>query len=444
MIILKLKIGVVSLGCDKNLVDTEYILAKISEKYEICSNPKIADIIIINTCAFIESATKESINTILEMADFKNEGICKKIIVVGCLAERYKELVLQEMPEVDAVVGIEDYDRIIEVIESKERILRINSKVGECNFTDRILTTPSYTAYLKIAEGCNNHCTYCTIPKIRGNYRSRKMEDVLKEANNLVQKGVKELIIVAQDTTKYGIDKYDKPMLVELLKNLEKIEGLKWIRLMYCYPEGITEELINEIKNNSKVCKYMDMPIQHINDDILKLMGRRTTKEQIVGLINKLRKQIPEIVIRTTLIVGFPGETNKEFNELIDFLSIYKLNKVGAFQYSKEEGTAAAKLKGQVSTKVKRERFDKLMKLQQEISYSLNKQLINNKIEVLIEESINNNFYLGRTSKDAPQVDGQVYLLSNNKLKSGDFVNAKITDVKEYDLIGEIINESSK
>lgn len=442
------KVGVVSLGCDKNLVDTEVMLHLLNEnQFVVVKNEYEADIIIVNTCCFIESATQESINTILNLADYKTQGKCRLLVVAGCMAERYKDEILKEMPEVDVVVGTGSYREIADAIkEGLEggKILKFGDISTICNDNYRIQSTPNYMAYLKIAEGCSNFCTYCIIPKIRGRYRSRTIDSLYNEAKKLAANGVKELIVIAQDITRYGTDLYNKKMLPEMLNKLCTISELKWIRLLYCYPEGIDDELINIIKKQDKICKYLDIPIQHCSNEILKLMGRRTTKESLTEKINKLREAIPEIILRTSIIVGFPSETSEQFNELTYFINQTKFDRLGVFTYSREKDTPAAKFKNQVPKKVKEKRMHELLKLQQQISYNNNLKKIGNEYYVLVENKYDNDLYMGRTYMDAPDIDGQVYFYCNINIKPGDFVKVRITEVSEYDLTGEIVNESSK
>lgn len=440
---MKYKVGIISLGCDKNLVDTEIMLGLLNKNdFIITNSEKNADILIVNTCAFIKSAVKESFDAIKEMAKVKSLGKCKLLIVTGCLAQRYKEEIFKKIPEVDAVVGTGSYHEIVDVINealNKNKIIKLGDISKIYDIKERIQSTPFYTSYLKIAEGCSNYCSYCIIPKIRGKFRSRPVANVLDEAKMLVNRGVKELIVIAQDTTKYGLDLYNKKMLPELLNRLCELENLRWIRIMYCYPEGIDDELLSVIKKQDKICNYLDMPIQHSNDKILKLMGRRSTRKNLINLIQKIRKVIPDITIRTSLIVGFPGEGEAEFNDLLDFVKQMKLNRVGTFMYSREEGTAAANFENQVPEKIKKQRMDTLMKLQQQISLNNNLNLIGKKLEVLVEGSYEQNSYIGRTYMDAPEVDGKVYFYSKHKLNPGTFVNVLIKNVNEYDLSGEIV-----
>lgn len=441
------KICFVSLGCDKNLVDSEKMLGMLSENgYCFTDEPSEADICIINTCSFINDAKEESIQNILDVAELKKEGTLKKIIVTGCLAQRYSEDILKELPEVDAVVGINSFDKIVEIVnkttsDTPSLYMDELSKLPAPN-SGRELTTGGYYAYIKIAEGCAKHCTYCAIPSIRGNYRSYTMEYIINEAKQLVEKGVKELILVAQETTLYGVDIYGRKMLPELLRKLSEIQGLVWIRILYCYPEEITDELIQEIKVNSKVCKYLDIPLQHCNDRILKRMGRRTNKVEITELINKLRNEIPDIALRTTFIVGFPGETDDEFQELLDFVNEMNFDRVGVFTYSPEEDTPAAEFSDQIEEDIKASRRDAVMELQQLVSSDNGEQAVGKKLLVMIEGKLpDENVYVGRTYKDAPDVDGYIFVYSQDELMSGDFALVNVTAALEYDLIGEIYNE---
>ncbi|WP_127836388.1 30S ribosomal protein S12 methylthiotransferase RimO [Clostridium prolinivorans] len=443
----KLKFGIISLGCDKNRIDSELVIAKLNKKYELVIDPKEADIILINTCGFIESSKQESINTILEMAKYKKIYKCKILIVTGCLSQRYKEELLDLMPEIDIILGVNNYDKLLESIDI---FLKNNNKLLYCEDNDnfiydgeRVLTTNKHLAYLRISEGCNNFCTYCVIPKIRGKYRSRKIEDIINEAKILANNGVKELILVAQDTTMYGIDIYNEKKLPFLIKKLSQIEGIEWIRLMYAYPEEITKELILEIKNNLKVCKYIDMPIQHISNSVLRRMNRRGKKEDIINNINMIRKEIKDICLRTSIIVGFPGETEDEFNELKKFIKDFKFDKLGVFEYSQEEGTVAATMSNQIDENIKKLRKEELMLLQQQISRELNENKIGNIYDVLIEK-YENGIYYGRSYEMAPDIDGNVFLSSNENFRIGEIIPIKITKALEYDLIGVVYNESCK
>lgn len=443
----KFKVGMVSLGCDKNRVDSELILGSINKFYEITNNPKDAEIIIINTCGFIESAKQESIDTILEMAEYKKTHKCKMIIATGCLTQRYGDELLELIPEIDILMGVNDYMKlhklIVDFIKTEQRVSSTTYKDEGVNEGERILTTNSHTAYLRIAEGCNNFCTYCIIPKIRGKFRSRSKESILAEANSLVNQGVKEIILIAQDLTNYGEDLYGKNQLHVLVNELSEIEGLEWIRLLYCYPEEITNELIEVIANNPKVMKYLDLPIQHISNNILKMMARKTNKETIIDKIDLLREKVPGITLRTSLIVGFPGETEEDFNELCSFLKDYKLDNVGVFTYSQEEGTAAAKLPNQIDEDVKIKRKETLMNIQRGIVRNLNKLKIGNIYDTIIDGSTGE-YYIGRNYEMAPEIDGLIYVTKKKTLKKGDIIKVKITNVMEYDLVGDVWDESSK
>ncbi len=440
----------VSLGCDKNLVDSENMIGILkSHGYTITDNEELADIIIVNTCCFINDAKEESIQTILEMAQYKKYGNLKALIVTGCLAQRYKDEILKEIPEVDALLGTTAFTEILtvvdEVMKGKKPTYFTDLKELPKSDSKRVLSAGSYYSYLKIAEGCNKHCTYCIIPKVRGNYRSRPLEELIEEASYLASMGVKELILVAQETTLYGVDLYGKKTLPELLKNLCKIEGIEWIRLLYCYPEEITKELIDTIKSEPKICKYLDIPIQHCSDRILKLMGRRTSKADIINIVNRLREEIPGIVLRTTLITGFPTETDEEHEELMDFIENLKFDRLGVFTYSREEDTPAALLKPQIKASVKKKRQKELMKLQQSIVFEASSKHIGKTFDVIIEGRIvdKDNVYVGRTYMDAPQVDGYIFVNSDRELISGEIVKAKVTGANDYDLIGEIVKGSA-
>ncbi len=439
------KVGMVSLGCDKNRVDSEIMLGSMIKRYDITSNPKMADIIVVNTCGFIESAKQESIDTILEMAQYKETGKCKLLIATGCLIQRYGEELKELIPEIDIMLGVNNYndmDTVInDFIDNDSKSININYSDENINEGERVLTTASHTAYMRIAEGCDNFCTYCAIPKIRGKFRSRKMENILKEAELLASKGVKELILVAQDTTIYGRDLYGGNKLHVLLEELSKIEKIQWIRLLYCYPEELYPELIDEMASNKKIVKYIDLPIQHISSRILKLMGRKVTREDIIEKINYLRERIPSINIRTSLITGFPGETEEDFNEMKAFLDEYKLDKVGVFKYSQEEGTAAAKMANQIPEEVKEYRENELMMIQRQVSEKINELKINNIYDILVEGR-NEDYYYGRNYEMIPEVDGSVFFKSNNDISIGSIVKVMITDTTEYDLIGVEVNES--
>ena len=435
----------VSLGCDKNLVDTEVMLGLLAKHgHQMVDSEDMADVIVVNTCCFIHDAKEESIQTILEMAEYKNRGTCKALIVTGCLAQRYKQEILDEIEEVDAVLGTTSYDKIVEAINEAlegHRSLELTDidALPEVE-AERLVTTGGHFAYLKIAEGCDKHCTYCIIPKIRGNFRSVPMERLLKEAEGLVNQGVKELILVAQETTLYGKDLYGEKSLPKLLKELGKISGLRWIRILYCYPEEITDELIQVIKEEDKICKYLDLPIQHASNDILKRMGRRTSKEQLIEIVGKLRKEIPDIALRTTLITGFPGETQEQHEELMAFVGEMEFDRLGVFTYSPEEDTPAATFANQIDESVKEDRQADLMELQQEIAFDLAEDMIGREVLVMIEGKVaDENVYVGRTYKDAPNVDGLIFVESEEELMSGDFAKVKVTGALEYDLIGEIV-----
>lgn len=435
----------VSLGCDKNLVDTEVMLGMLAKKgHQMVDSETDADVIVVNTCCFIHDAKEESIQTILEMAEYKKSGSCKALIVTGCLAQRYRQEILDEIEEVDAVLGTTSYDKIVDAIEDAlkgQRSLELTDLDAlPLVESKRLVTTGGHFAYLKIAEGCDKHCTYCIIPKIRGNFRSVPMERILKEAEELVAQGVKELILVAQETTLYGKDLYGEKTLPKLLKELCKISGLYWIRILYCYPEEITDELIQVIKEEDKICKYLDLPIQHASDDVLKRMGRRTSKAQLVDVIRKLRTEIPNIAIRTTLITGFPGETQEQHEELMEFIDEMEFDRLGVFTYSPEEDTAAARMDDQIEESVKEDRQADLMELQQEIAFELAEDMIGKEVLVMIEGKVaDENVYVGRTYKDAPNVDGLIFVEADVELMSGDFARVRVTGALEYDLIGEII-----
>ena len=435
----------ISLGCDKNLVDSEVMLGLLDAKgYRIVDDEQEADIIVINTCCFIHDAKEESIRTILEMAEYKKEGRLKALIVTGCLAQRYQQEILKEIPEVDAVVGTASYDRILRVIE--EALAgdgRVElADVDSLPLVDekRLLTTGGHYAYLKIAEGCDKHCTYCIIPKIRGNYRSVPMERLMKEAEELAEQGVKELILVAQETTLYGKDLYGERSLHRLLEGLCKIRGIRWIRLLYCYPEEIYDELIQVIKKEKKICHYLDLPIQHASDEILKRMGRKTSREQLEKIIWKLREEIPDITLRTTLITGFPGETKEQHEELMEFIDEMEFDRLGVFTYSPEEDTPAGDMPDQIPEEVKEERRAELMELQQEIAFDQAEEMTGREVLVMVEgKVVDEDAYVGRTYRDAPNVDGLIFIHTEEELMSGDFARVKVAGALEYDLIGELI-----
>lgn len=433
-----MNVGFISLGCSKNLVDTEMTIGLFKKNnYNIVNEPQKADIIVINTCGFIESAKEEAINTILEMAEYKKNR-CKYLIVMGCLVQRYKEDLEKSIPEVDLFIRYSDYNKLWEQIEN---VIGPDTKkpYETLEFMDRIITTGNNYAYLRIAEGCSNFCTFCAIPSIRGKYISRELEDILEEAKKLASGGFKELIVIAQDTTKYGIDIYGKPMLSQLLSELCKIDGIKWIRFLYAYPETITDELIETVKHNDKICSYFDIPIQHISTPVLKRMNRKSTKESIYNLIAKLRNEIPDVILRTTVMVGFPGETKEDFEDLYSFINWAKFDKLGAFSYSKEDNTPAEKLPNQVHPMTKKSRLNKIMKLQQEISSQNGKNKIGKEYEVLIEsKTFDGKYYVARSYMDVPEIDGFVYIKNTCENLKNKFVKCKIIDANGYDLIGEI------
>ncbi|MBO5279265.1 MAG: 30S ribosomal protein S12 methylthiotransferase RimO [Lachnospiraceae bacterium] len=445
-----MKILFVSLGCDKNLVDSEVMLGLLREGgFTFTDDETEAEVIIINSCCFINDAKEESINTIIQMAELKKTGVCKALIVTGCLAQRYREEIKTEIPEVDGIVGTSAYDEILKIVnevlageksESFEDLKRL-PQVS----TGRILTTGGWYGYLKIAEGCNKNCSYCIIPKIRGPYRSVPMEELLRQAQELADKGVKELILVAQETTLYGKDLYGEKKLPELLRELCKLSGIQWIRILYCYPEEITKELVEVIKTEKKICHYLDIPIQHASDRVLKSMGRRTNKAQLVSMIQYLRQEIPDIVLRTTLIAGFPGETEEEHEEVMEFVDEMEFDRLGVFSYSPEEDTRAAEMENQIEDDIKEDWREEIMELQQDIAFDKAQAMIGRTLEVLIEGKLaDENAYMGRTYMDAPNVDGYVFVNTDEELLSGDFVRVKITGALDYDLIGEIDHEFTK
>lgn len=436
----------ISLGCDKNLVDSEVMLGILDAKgYQIVDDEMQADIIVVNTCCFIHDAKEESIQTILEMAEYKKSGRLKALIVAGCLAQRYQEEILKEIPEVDAVLGTTSYDQILlsieEALDGQGGVKLADLDALPAVSHKRLVTTGGHYAYLKIAEGCDKHCTYCIIPKIRGNYRSVPMERLVKEAEDLAGQGVKELILVAQETTLYGKDLYGEKSLHRLLEELCKIAGIRWIRLLYCYPEEVYDDLIRVIREEKKICHYLDLPIQHASDEILRRMGRRTSKEQLEEIIRKLRREVPDITIRTTLITGFPGETKEQHEELMEFVDEMEFDRLGVFTYSQEEDTPAAGLPGQIAEEVKEDRRAELMELQQEIAFDQAKEMIGKEVMVMVEGKVaDEEVYVGRTYRDAPNVDGLLFIHTEEELVSGDFVKVRVTQALEYDLIGEMIS----
>ena len=442
-------VGMVSLGCPKNQVDAEMLLSNMSNYgYAITSNPEEADVVVINTCGFIESAKQESIDTILDFCERKGQGNLKCVVVTGCLAERYQQELAKEIPETDVVLGIGANGEIAKAIEQALEGKKVAAFAPKCELAlngDRMLTTPPYLAYLKIAEGCNNCCTYCAIPSIRGPYRSREMEDILKEARWLAETGVKELVVVAQDTTRYGEDLYGASKLPQLLEQLCEIEGFHWIRVLYCYPERITDELLDVIATQPKIAKYLDVPIQHINTSVLKRMNRRSTKEEILDVIQKIRTKVPNITLRTSLIAGFPGETEEQFEELVEFVKQVKFDRMGCFAYSQEEGTPAGRMPEQLEDAVKQRRAELVMLEQQTINGEHNRALLGKTIEVLVEGfDYDNSCYYGRSEADAPEIDGTVLFVSEQEHDAGEFVTVKIIDATEYDLMGQVVQEETE
>ena len=437
----------VSLGCDKNLVDSEVMLGLLDAKgYQIVDDETQADVMVINTCCFIHDAKEESIQTILDMARYKEEGRLKALVVTGCLAQRYKQEIIDEIPEVDVVLGTTSYDKIVEAVEEalegKSEVELADIDALPLPETKRLVTTGGHYAYLKIAEGCDKHCTYCIIPKIRGNFRSVPMERLLKEAQDLAEQGVKELILVAQETTLYGKDLYGEKSLPKLLRELCKISGIRWIRILYCYPEEITDELIQVMKEEPKICHYLDLPIQHASDAILKRMGRRTSKQQLIDTITKLRKEIPDIALRTTLIAGFPGETQADHEEVMEFIDEVEFDRLGVFTYSREEDTPAAVMPDQIDEEVKEDRQADIMELQQEISLEKGESRVGQVLTVMIEGKVSGeSAYIGRTYGDAPKVDGYIFVQTGELLMTGDFARVRVTGALEYDLIGELEDE---
>ena len=442
-----MKVLFISLGCDKNLVDSEEMLGLLaSHGYSITDDETAADVIVINTCCFIHDAKEESIQTILEMAEYRKSGSCKALLVTGCMAQRYQKEIREEIPEVDAVLGTTAFDDILEALEKTLQGSCVE-EFKDINYLplvqeNRVITTGGHFAYLKIAEGCNKHCTYCIIPKLRGNYRSVPMERLVSQAEYLAKQGVKELILVAQETTIYGTDLYGKKSLHVLLNKLCEISGIQWIRVLYCYPEEIYDELIQTIKVQTKICNYLDLPIQHASDRILKRMGRRTSKAQLIEIVNKLRTEIPDITLRTTLITGFPGETQEDHEELMAFVDEMEFDRLGVFTYSPEEDTPAAEMPNQIDEEVKKDRQAELMELQQEISLDKGNDKIGQRLLVMIEGKVaDENAYVGRTYADAPNVDGYIFVNTGELLMSGDFARVVVTGALEYDLIGELEDE---
>ena len=448
----KINIAFISLGCDKNLVDSEVMLGIINaEGYSITNEEAQADIIIVNTCGFILEATEEGIENVISAGEYKKSGKCKVLIVTGCMAQRYKEDIFHELPEVDAIVGTGDYQKIGEVIKETlagnkvKMVTDINNLMNEEILENRILSSPTYFAYLKIAEGCDSHCTYCAIPSLRGNYRSRKPESLVREATKLCENGIKELILVAQDTALYGKDLYGKQELPKLLKALAEIPDLEWIRLLYCYPENINDEIIAEIKTNPKVCHYIDMPVQSGDDTVLKRMGRRSTTAELSDIIGKIRAEIPDMVLRTTFITGFPGETQEQFNNTVKFIENMRFDKLGVFSYSAEEGTPAAKMPEQIDEEVKEERKDYILEVQKGISASIQQAKVNNIYKVIVEGKLpEEDVYCARTYGDAAEIDGMVFFESDEDIMAGEFRLVKITASSDYDLTGVLFDESAQ
>lgn len=441
-----IKVGMVSLGCSKNLVDSERMLYKLRERgYELVTEPGLADVAVVNTCGFIQSAKEEAIETIIELGKLKEDGTLKKIIITGCLTQRYQEEAAELFPEADAVIGIGDNKDIIDILDhvlANERVVKFSPKLDAELTGERIISTLPFFAYLKVAEGCSNCCTYCAIPQIRGKFRSVPMEEVLKEAQWLAENGVTELIVIAQDTTRYGEDLYGEPKLPELLEKLSEIEGIKWIRTLYCYPERITDKLLETIADNGKLIKYLDIPIQHCNSEILNRMNRWGDKERLSQLMAHIRKKVPDIVLRTTLITGFPGETEEQFSELAEFVQEQRFERLGCFAYSQEEGTKAAEMENQLSEEVKNHRADIIMEQQMLISAANNEKLMGKRLTAVVEGF--DKFaecYFGRTEKDAPDIDGKVFFTSENPLEIGDYVEIEISDTLDYDLMGEVVSQ---
>ncbi len=438
---MKKKVAVVNLGCPKNQVDSEIIAGMFSKRFNIISEPSEANLIIVNTCGFIEEAKKESIEVILEMAELKTKGICEKIYATGCLAQRYGKQLLEEIPELDGVLGDGDLNKIVAAIDdsSNQRIYTYNNNQNfiYSHEMPRILSGPPYFAYVKIAEGCNNCCSYCAIPQIKGRYRSRAIESIVEETRRLALEGVKEIALVAQDTTRFGIDRYGSFRLSDLLKELIEVENIEWIRLMYCYPDAFSDELIKLLSEEPKICKYVDLPLQHADNEILARMNRRNTVEEAETLISKLRKEIPNIFIRSTFITGFPGETEEQFQNLLKFIRKVKLDRLGVFAYSQEENTPAGKMKDQIPLKVRETRKDAVMALQAELAYQIQQKRVGQTLKVILEEELSEQNWLGRTEGDAPEIDGQIYLKIYKKHEPGDIIKARILRADSYDLEGK-------
>ncbi|NMA69637.1 MAG: 30S ribosomal protein S12 methylthiotransferase RimO [Desulfitobacterium sp.] len=438
------KVAIVTLGCPKNQVDSEIMTGKIGEKYQVTLDPAVAEIIIINTCTFIESAKAESIEMILELAQYKEDGKCQTLVATGCLAQRYGDELLEEIPELDGIMGTGDITAILETIEKAEkgRVRNVGDETPAFLYDEsmpRVRLTPNYYAYVKVAEGCDNYCTYCVIPHVRGHFRSRKEESILEEVRNMANEGVKEILLIAQDTTRYGKDLYGEYTLPRLIRKIAKIDGIEWIRLMYCYPELFSDELIQVMKEIPQVCAYVDLPLQHAHNKVLKEMNRRGTIEEAEELINKLRREIPDIRIRTTMITGFPGETEEEFEAVLDFARRISFDRLGAFAYSQEESTPAAQREDQIPVEIREERRQKLMELQMDIAYARQQRWVGRTLKVLIEEKSLDGRWIGRTEGDAPEIDGVVYVNSPRELTIGNFVQVKISEADSYDLVGDVV-----
>lgn len=437
------KIHIITLGCSKNTVDTEYMLGLLQSDYTITTNIEESDVVIINTCTFINDAKEESIASIFEAVELKKEGIIKTIVLAGCLSQRYADELVKEIPEIDMFIGTSNYDKIIDLLKEQSKVNIEDPSREIAEHIPRVLTESDYYAYVKVSEGCDNRCTYCVIPSVRGRHRSRKIKDILEEVTALTKQGITEIIIIAQDTSKYGIDLYGKKMLHQLLKEISDIEDVKWIRVHYIYPEDFSDDLLEEFASNKKLLNYFEIPIQHINDTILKRMNRKTNKAEIINLINRIRAKVPDAVIRTTLIVGFPGETEDQYLELKQFVEDSKFDRLGVFAYSEEEDTPAYKLSGKISEEIKEWRRDELMMIQQAITFNKNKESVGSSIECIVDSLVDGNQYVGRTYMDSPDIDGVIYFESLRELIPGDVVTVNVLDYMEYDLIGEY-NESSE
>ncbi|MFZ3171257.1 MAG: 30S ribosomal protein S12 methylthiotransferase RimO [Carboxydocellales bacterium] len=439
------KVGLISLGCAKNLVDSEVMLGILDKaNYKITGEEHQAEVLIVNTCGFIETAKQESINTILALAVHKTTGKCKVLILAGCLAQKYRDELALELPEVDAIVGTGEVEKIAEIVEAAlggDRVIRVDTPKYLYDHTSpRIRSTPGYSAYVKVADGCDNRCSYCVIPELRGSFRSRPMESIVTEVSSLVEQGVKEVMLIAQDTTRYGIDLYAEYKLADLLERLSEIKNLHWIRLLYCYPTHFTEQLINTMAQNPKVCKYLDIPLQHCDDDILVAMNRKGKRKDILDLLSGIRTAMPDIVLRTSFIVGLPGETEQKFQELLEFITQVKFDRVGIFTYSREAGTPAADMENQVSDEIKQTRYHRAMEMLMQLSWEKNQTKVGKTLEVLVEGREEQGHWFGRSQGDAPDIDGKIYFDGGNP-EAGSFVNVLIAEAYEYDLMGEVINE---